>query len=360
MPSVTENSLSLVRPFGSPWDTLTSQQRYTRCPGAPQPHKPKQRLPKPPPPDTRPAGDGDRTPQPKTEGGFQGRWISPTQLLPVTARVGAACIWAADQKRKERGRRAPPPRLAGARGRPRSPPVTAGAGQRLGGPGPTILPASPPALQAAPGPRCLRRAWRRRRLGEPSKQRERRPGPRLGRRAPGTREPRRPHPPALPPRPPGKGIRGDGPRRARCPGDAHPAEAAVSRFQRGPLPGHLGGAARPAPASGLGGEQPRGAAERDSPRRRSWRCCCSCGARPGFASNSLPRRAAASLFLAPLPLPPPPLPPPLRPRRGARGWPARDGRCLRQAQLRLRRARVQRGGGSGAQGTPAPSLRLPA
>ena len=49
---------------------------------------------------------------------------------------------------------------------------------------------------------------------------------------------------------------------ARCPRDAHPAEAAVSRSRRGPLSGHLGGAARPEPASGLGGEQPLRAAER--------------------------------------------------------------------------------------------------
>lgn len=48
----------------------------------------------------------------------------------------------------------------------------------------------------------------------------------------------------------------------RCPGDAHPAEAAVSRSLRGPLSGHLGGAARPEPASVLGGEQPLRAAER--------------------------------------------------------------------------------------------------
>lgn len=49
---------------------------------------------------------------------------------------------------------------------------------------------------------------------------------------------------------------------ARCPGDAHPVEAAVSRSRRGPLSGHLGGAARPEPASGLSGEQPLRAAER--------------------------------------------------------------------------------------------------
>lgn len=131
----------------------------------------------------------------------------------------------------------------------------------------------------------------------------------------------------------------------------------MSRSRRGPLPRHLGGAARPAPASGLGGEQPPGAAERDSPRRRrrrSWRCCCSCGARPGFSSDSLPLRAAASLFLAPPPpLPPPPLPPPLRPRRGARGWRARDGRRHGCG------ARAQAGRGGRAWDAPAPSLRLP-
>lgn len=140
----------------------------------------------------------------------------------------------------------------------------------------------------------------------------------------------------------------------------------MSRCRRGPLPGHLGGAARPAPASGLGGEQPPGAAERDSPRRRrrrSWRCCCSCGARPGFGSSgSLPRRAAASLFLAPPPLPPPPLPPPLRPRRGARGRRARDGRRLPQAGLglRLRRPRRARRGQQGPGHPPLRPLRLPA
>lgn len=117
----------------------------------------------------------------------------------------------------------------------------------------------------------------------------------------------------------------------------------MSRSRRGPLPGHPSGAARPAPAPGLGGEQPPRVAERHSPRRRrrSWFCCCFRGARPGFGSGSLPRRAAASLFLAPPPpLPPPPLPPPLRPRRGARGLRARDGRRLPQGRLRLRRPRT--------------------
>lgn len=247
--------------------------------------------------------------------------------------------------------------------RPGSPPATAGAGQHLVARGPALLPACPPSLQAAPRPRCLRRAWRRRRLGEPSKQRERRPGPRLGRGAAG--KPRTaPSPsPSFPsaPQPSAatagrKGV--DGPLRARCPGDAHPAEAAVSRSRRGPLPGHLGGAVRPEPASGLGGERPPGAAEQDSPRRRRscWCCCCSCGAQPGFGSGSLPRCAAASLFLAPPPLPPPPLPPPLRPRRGARGWRARDGRRLPQARLGLRSPCTA---GSGGRDTPAPSLRLP-
>lgn len=138
----------------------------------------------------------------------------------------------------------------------------------------------------------------------------------------------------------------------------------MSRSRRGPLPGHPSGAAQPAPAPRLGGEQPPGVAERHSPRRRrrrSWFCYCFRGARPGFGSGSLPRRAAASLFLAPPPpppLPPPPLPPPLRPRRGARGRRARDGRRLPQARLRLRRPRTARRRQEGC-GHPRSVLSLP-
>ncbi|XP_072780392.1 uncharacterized protein [Taeniopygia guttata] len=248
-----------------------------------------------------------------------------------------------------------------------TPPVTAGAGQRLAGPGPALLPSRPPGrlagraaapvpLQGLAPPRA-RGAQQTKGAEAGAAAREEGGGQVTNRTGPIHGSPS--IAPALRAQRCGEG--GAGPRSARCPGDAHPVEAAVSRSRCGPLPGHLGGAARPAPAPGLGGEQSPGVAERHSPRgrrRRSWLCCCFRGARPGFGSGSLPRRAAASLFLAPPPLPPPPLPPPLRPRRGARGRRARDGRRLPQARLRLRRPRTARRRQEG-RGHPRSVLRLP-
>ncbi|XP_054141415.1 basic salivary proline-rich protein 2-like [Melozone crissalis] len=275
------------------------------------------RLPKSPPPGSRPAGDGDA--QASSEGGFHGgEHGSP---------AGPAAATGGDE------------RLAW------PPPVTAGAGQRLAGPGPALLPHRPPGRlagrAAAPvppqglAPPRARGAQQTKGAEAGTEAREEGGGQAANRPGPIHWFPLHR---SSPPRP---AVRAGGSRAAarRCPGDAHPAEAAVSRSRRGPLPGHLSGAARPPPAPGLSGEQPPGVAERHSPRRRrrSWLCCCFRGARPGFGSGSLPRRAAASLFLAPPPpLPPPPLPPPLRPRRGARGRRARDGRRLPQARLRLR------------------------
>lgn len=204
--------------------------------------------------------------------------------------------------------------------------------------GPTARPGcSPPAtMQAAPQPRCLRRAWRRRELGAPRKQRERRP--RLGRRDAGKLRIAPSPSPALHRRPPGEG------RREKSGGRAPVAPGTLTQW-------------RPqCPAHGAGLSPGTSAARPGLSRHPGWAASSLSGRRSGLTeaeeeelasllllqgparlllAPSLPRRAAAaSLFLAPPPLPPPPLPPPLRPPRGARGWRTHDGRRLLQALLR--------------------------
>lgn len=282
------------------------------------------------------------------------------------APVGAGCIEAAAQGNSTAARRAPLPRLAGVRGWPG--PLLSQRGKGSASPARArhcFPPARLAGRAAAPvppqglAPPRARGAEQTKGAEAGAAAREEGGGQVANRTGLIHRLPLHR---TSPPRP---AVKGGGSRAAvrPLPRGRSPSGGRGVPLRLGPLPGHLGGAARPAPAPGLGGELPRGVAERHSPRRRrrrSWLCCCFRGARPGFGFGSLPRRAAASLFLAPPPppLPPPPLPPPLRPRRGARGRQARDGRRLLQARLRLRRPRTARLRQEG-RGHPRSGLRLP-
>lgn len=287
------------------------------------------------------------------------------------APVGAGCIRAAAQGRSTGARRAPLPPLAGTRGWPG--PLLSRRG--LGSASPArarhcFPPARPAASQAAPRPRCLRRAWHRRGLGEPSKQRERRPGPRPGKRAAGkwrtapaqsTGSPCTA--PALRARRWGQG--GAGPRCAVAPG---------TLTQRRPR--------CPAPGAGL---FPGTSAVRPGLRRlpgsagsslRGWRSGTHRGGGEGGAGSAVafagPGPASA---LAPsLAVPPPPCS--WRRRRrflrllcphpsvlGGAHWgdePAMAAACRRHGYGCGCGARAQPGGGRRAAGIPAPSSARPA
>ncbi|XP_037982842.1 translation initiation factor IF-2-like [Motacilla alba alba] len=195
--------------------------------------------------------------------------------------VGAGYIRAAAQVRSTGARRAPLPRLAGTRGWPGRPPVTAGAGQRLAGLGPALLPSRPPGRlagrAAAPvppqglAPPRARGARQTKGAEAGAAAREEGGGQEANRTGPIHWLPLHR---TSPPRPAVRGG-GAGRRCARCPGDAHPAEAAVSRSRRGPLPGHLSGA--------HGGGEPAMAA---ACRRHGYGCGCGARAQPGGGSRA--------------------------------------------------------------------------
>lgn len=317
-------------------------------------------------------GSPNRTPAPpemgthtqgSAKGGFHGgvKGNQPSSAAPHNGTRRRGGHSGSAQGSSPGARRAPLPRLAGARGWPGPPPVTAGAGQRLAGRARHCFPpARPPASQAAPRPRCLRRAWHRRGLGEPSKQRERRPGPRLGKRAAGKWH--QPHPPAPPPphQPPAASGEGRGE-----PGRGAPV-APRTLTQRRPR--------CPAPGAGL---FPGTSAVRPGLRRhpgsagsnlRGRRSCTHRGGGEGGAGSAV-AFAGPGPASAPAPslaVPPPPCS--WRRRRFLRllcphpsvlggahggGEPAMAAACRRHGYGCG--ARVRPGGGRRAAGIPAPS-----
>lgn len=319
---------------------------------------PNRHLRTPAPPET-----GDT--QASDEGGFHGgvKGNRPNSAAPHNG-SNKRGVHSGRGPGQEHGSPAGPAAAAGGGERPAWAPSCHGgvrAAPRRPGPGTA---SRPPASQAAPRPRCLRRAWHRRGLGEPSEQRERRPGPRLGRRAAGER------------------------RTAPAPSTGSPSTAPALGGQRGREGGPGRGAPVapgtltqrrprcPAPGAGL---FPGTSAARPGLRRlpdsagsnlRGWR---SDTHREGGAGSDVafagPGPASA---LAPsLAVPPPPCS--WRRRRrflrllcphpsvlgGAHGGgePAMAAACGRHGYGCG--ARAQPGGGGRAAGIPAPSLRLP-